>query len=116
MVCERIITMTEFASKVKSLTNGEDAVKHLEGLIDTDAEFPEVIFLDINMPIMNGWEFLEEFERMKTRLNKVPRIFILSSTVDPEDFKKAEAYSAVETFISKPLTREHLDRITEVAA
>ncbi len=116
MVCERIITMIDFAHHIKSLANGEDAINHIKTLITTDQDIPEIIFLDINMPIMNGWEFLENFEKIKDDMRSVPRIFILSSTVDPEDFKKAQAYSAVESFISKPLTKEHLQRITEAKA
>jgi CheY-like chemotaxis protein len=63
------------------------------------------------MPVMNGWDFLEEFESIKETLPQMPRIFILSSTVDPEDYNKAKSYSAVEDFISKPLSKESLEGI-----
>ncbi len=72
---------------------------------------PEIIFLDINMPVMNGWDFLEEFEKIKNSFKPLPRIFILSSTVDPEDYRKAKSFSTVADFISKPLMKEFLDRI-----
>ncbi len=111
MVCERIITMTSFASKIKSVVNGEEAIDYFKSIIGQDEEIPEIIFLDINMPIMNGWEFLNEFEKLKPSLPFSPRIFILSSTVDPEDYKKAEMFASVEEFISKPLTKQHLEKI-----
>jgi CheY-like chemotaxis protein len=64
------------------------------------------------MPVMNGWDFLEELEQIKDTLPPLPRIFILSSTVDPEDFSRAKSFSTVEDFISKPLDKDYLDTIS----
>jgi CheY-like chemotaxis protein len=111
MVCERIITMTGFAGKVKSAVNGKDALDYLQQLAETGEVFPEIIFLDINMPVMNGWQFLEEFEKVAKQYPTQPRVYILSSTVDPEDYKKAESFKTVTSFISKPLTKDHLETI-----
>jgi len=112
LVCDRIIKMNSFAANVKSCENGKVALDYLkEATSEVDGETPEIIFLDINMPVMNGWDFLEEFEKIKNTLSTVPRIFILSSTVDPEDYNKAKSYSLVEDFISKPLSKESLDNI-----
>ena len=61
---------------------------------------------------MNGWDFLEEFEILKIKFPRLPRIFLLSSTVDPEDYRKAKNYSLVHDFISKPLNKEALSRIS----
>jgi response regulator RpfG family c-di-GMP phosphodiesterase len=60
---------------------------------------------------MNGWDFLEEFEKIRSRFSSLPRIYLLSSTVDPEDYKKAKKFSLVEDFISKPLSKEALQNI-----
>jgi CheY-like chemotaxis protein len=111
MVCDRIIKMTAFSDNVSSCVNGKIALEHLNRLKDGGVPLPEIIFLDINMPVMNGWDFLEEFEGIKTMFQELPRIYILSSTVDPEDYKKAEAFSLVESFISKPLSKESLEKI-----
>jgi CheY-like chemotaxis protein len=112
MVCDRIIKMTAFSDNVSSCVNGKIALEHLNSLKDKGTGLPEIIFLDINMPIMNGWDFLEEFENIKTMFQELPRIYILSSTVDPEDYKKAKAFSLVESFISKPLSKESLETIS----
>jgi CheY-like chemotaxis protein len=112
MVCDRIIKMTAFSDNVSSCVNGKIALEHLNSLKDKGKGLPEIIFLDINMPIMNGWDFLEEFENIKTMFQELPRIYILSSTVDPEDYKKAKAFSLVESFISKPLSKESLETIS----
>ena len=112
MVCDRIIKMIGFSNHVQTKENGQEGIDYISNAIKENKELPDIIFLDINMPIMNGWDFLEAFESIKQQLSKVPRILILSSTVDPEDYKKAEKFPAVEGFISKPLTQEHLNGIT----
>ena len=111
MVCDRIIKMCLFSDNVESCENGKRAIDYLAGLAEIGKNFPELIFLDINMPVMNGWDFLEEYEKLDTQLKKSTRIFILSSTVDPEDYQKARDFGNVEDFISKPLNRELLERI-----
>jgi CheY-like chemotaxis protein len=112
LVCDRIIKMTGFASNVSSCENGKTAIDRLATLTETGQEIPEVIFLDINMPVMNGWDFLAAFEKMHPQINQPPRIYILSSTIDPEDYKKAKSFALVEDFISKPLSKESLEKIT----
>ena len=111
MVCDRIIKMSDFATNVVSCENGNTAIDHINKLVNEEKQFPEIIFLDINMPVMNGWDFLEEFEMIKDKISPMPRIFILSSTVDPEDYKRAKSFSAVDNFISKPLSKEFLEQI-----
>jgi len=110
MVCDRIIKMTSFAEKVTSCENGKIAIDFLSNP-QLDGNIPSIIFLDINMPVMNGWDFLEELEKEKSAFKNTPRIYLLSSTVDPEDYKKARNYSMVEDFISKPLSKEALQKI-----
>ncbi len=106
MVCDKIIRNTDFAEDVQTCHNGAEALKYIT---DTST-VPDLIFLDLNMPVMNGWDFLQEFEGLK--MDTAPRIFILSSSVDPEDIRKAGQFPIVENVISKPLTVEHLEKIT----
>ena len=110
MVCDRIIKMASFADKVKSCENGKIALDYLLSFSKNEV-IPPIIFLDINMPVMNGWDFLEEFDEIRDRFQSLPRIYLLSSTVDPEDYKKAKRFSLVEDFISKPLSKEALKNI-----
>jgi CheY-like chemotaxis protein len=110
MVCERIIKMTSFADQVTSCQNGKLAFDYLLSL-RKEGKLPKIIFLDINMPVMNGWDFLSELEKVKSEFKEMPCIYLLSSTVDPEDYSKAKNFLLVKDFISKPLSKEALEKI-----
>lgn len=112
MVCERIIRMTGFADQLKSATNGQEAMDYLqEQARKGSQDMPDIIFLDINMPVMNGWEFLEQFHNVEPLFSKQPSVYVLSSTVDPEDYARAASYGIVKRFVSKPLTKDVLESI-----
>ena len=81
--------------------NGEEAIDFLsKAEVDT-------IFLDLNMPVMNGWEFLEEFASSGNNSNK---IYILTSSIDPSDRKRAEENPLVSSMLEKPLNKEKIER------
>ncbi|WP_153798504.1 response regulator [Foetidibacter luteolus] len=113
LVCERIAKLAGFAEEFHSAANGLEAIEYIQKKGADGQCLPELIFLDINMPVMNGWEFLENFDIVRPLFSKVPFIYILSSTVDPEDQRKALSYPLVKNFISKPLTKNHLVEIAE---
>lgn len=86
--------------------NGKDAFD--EYLMDGD-NLPEIIFLDINMPILNGWEFLDLLNSHD--LNKLPKIYMLTSSISPEDVNKSENHPLVTGYFTKPLS---LDKLSEL--
>jgi response regulator RpfG family c-di-GMP phosphodiesterase len=77
------------------------------------SEIPNIIFLDLDMPIMDGWEFLNLFNNIHSSLAKPVSVYIISISVDPADQKRIKAYPFVKSFISKPLTRHFLGKINE---
>ena len=70
-----------------------------------------MVFLDINMPGKNGWDFLDEFERMCDEIKKNCKVYMLTSSIDPSDVKKSQSYETVKDFIIKPLTKEKLSKL-----
>lgn len=96
---------------VNTCLNGQIGLDFVKSKLQNQDEMPDIIFLDINMPVMNGWEFLEEFEKIKDQINKKISINMLSSSVYNDDINKAETFNTVNKFISKPLT---VDKIQEL--
>ena len=93
-------------------SNGQDAIDHILENKNNPAELPELILLDVNMPIMDGWQFLEEYNRMLHELPKVSTIFMISSSNDEQDLNKAKKYSnIVKDYFLKPICKEDLDKI-----
>ena len=78
----------------------------------TDNNENAVLFLDINMPVMNGWEFLDRFDELDTSIKNRLKIYILSSSVDKRDIEKAKANKNVVHYLIKPLTKETIRLIT----
>ena len=83
------------------------AEKAIETL-SNGTNLPDFIFLDINMPFMDGWEFLEAFSKLENTALHTIQIYILSSSIDPDDFYKAVNSKYIKGFISKPLKPEKL--------
>jgi CheY-like chemotaxis protein len=94
--------------------NGRFAIDQLVDIQKRDPEkLPDYIFLDINMPIMNGWEFLEEYKRLNLDPHGKSKIFIISSSVFSNDINRAKSYPIVKSFISKPLSVEKIKELFE---
>ena len=87
-----------------SFTEAEKAVAHLKENKDNPKQLPDVILLDLNMPVIDGWDFLDLYEGFKNELVKAIKIFIVTSSVDEKDILRAQDYKTVTGFISKPLS------------
>lgn len=95
--------------EIQLFTNGREALEHvMNGLNEGPKALPDIIFLDLNMPVMDGWEFLESFAKIADDLPKVVTIYIVTSSMNPEDKKRAESFASVNNFIVKPLSRDRL--------
>ena len=110
-ICTKIINLAGFANDVVGCISAKEGLDYLEKNSGVAQELPDIIFLDINMPIMNGWGFLEEYKKLIPNLSKDIVLFMLSSSVHKEDIKKANSYKEVASYVSKPLTVETLQVI-----
>jgi CheY-like chemotaxis protein len=99
---------------ISAYGNAQQALDELARLSVGDIEkIPSVIFLDINMPIIDGWEFLEAFKKFSEAVQRKCKVYILTSSIDPDDIEKTKSFKMVQGFISKPLTITHLRFITD---
>ena len=101
----------EFCEDIIVFSNGQEAIDGLTELIDRGEKLPPVIFLDLNMPIKDGWEFLEDFLKIPNNNRDYVTIYIISSSVDQRDQEKSRQYGIVNNYILKPIRHEDLERI-----
>ena len=101
-------------AEISSCLNGKLAIEELTEMQKNSPEkLPDFILLDINMPIMNGWEFLDEYKRLNIDSTGKSKIFIISSSVFSNDISRAKSYPLVKNFISKPLSVEKIREMLE---
>ncbi|HTI58808.1 response regulator [Mucilaginibacter sp.] len=106
-VTRRILESSNFAETVVVSQSATEAIESLR----SGKVVPDVIFLDIRMPMMGGFEFLQEYDKIDIENKKEIRIFMLSSSLDPTDLKKSVNNKYITNFIHKPLTQKALDEI-----
>lgn len=104
-----IIREAGVAEDIVDQPDGVDAIDYLKALHDqNDADPPELIFLDINMPRMNGWEFLEAYEQLPEPLRQAVVVIMLTTSIFPDDQERAQARPGFCGFLNKPLTEADL--------
>jgi CheY-like chemotaxis protein len=113
-----VIKKAAFAEAVVTAKNGKEGLNYFSSFFSRTntsiaEEPPQLIFLDLNMPVMNGWDFLEEYLMKYSDRLPDTKVVIVSSTVNPEDFSRANRYELVIDFINKPLTVEGIEELME---
>jgi CheY-like chemotaxis protein len=113
MLFKKTVKKASFANKITNTLNGQEAIQLINTFNNTENQEkkPQLIFLDLNMPVMDGWEFLDLFNASNYFNKNNTKVIILTSTIDPEDIKKAKSYPNVIEFLSKPITVEILNYI-----
>ncbi len=103
LINKRLLGKVGITEKIEEFLEGEEALIRLN---DVDPKQSLLIFLDINMPVLNGWEFLDKY--LELHSGREDKIVILSSSIDYQDRFKAQEYSIVSGFLEKPLTLEKI--------
>ena len=112
---QKMIEGSNFAERIFVHTSGKSAIEFLSNLsrikeIPTEL-IPEIIFVDINMPIMDGFQFLEEFENMPENIKQSTRVVMLTTSINPSDLDRSQANSRMLKYVNKPLSTERLNSI-----
>ncbi len=105
----KVMELAEICNNFSIYRNGQEALNGLKSIISSNEKLPDIILLDLNMPVLDGWQFLDEF--IKIPAAKKITIYIVSSSVDPEDVLRAKSYEIVSNYVVKPITMKKLEEL-----
>lgn len=115
LINQKMIEASNIADHIFTHTGARSAIeflKNVEKMSNGDKNFlPDLIFLDIDMPLMDGFQFLEEFEKLSENVKNHCGVVMLTSSINPQDLSKAKKSDFVKKYINKPLTQENLEKL-----
>lgn len=112
LINQKMIEAAEITEHIYTHTGARSAIEFLRNLEKLEDEskkvLPEVIFLDIDMPLMDGFQFLDEFEKLSDTTKNNCKVVMLTSSINPQDVNKSKKYTYVKKYINKPLSQDNL--------
>ncbi|HKL37080.1 MAG TPA: response regulator [Salegentibacter sp.] len=110
---KKIIEIKKLSENLLIFKNGMEALDHFKLILENATEdvLPDIIFLDINMPVMDGWEFLNEFIKIKNNFDKKITLYVVSSSIDPRDLERAKSFNLVTDYLIKPIELKKFEKI-----
>ncbi len=108
---KRIICSISSGCQIREFADGELAIGHLRQISADIVLLPDVIFVDLSMPVMDGWEFLNEYTVLVPKISKPIELFIVSSSISPQEVERSKTYPAVADFLIKPVARGKIAEI-----
>ena len=111
---KKTLLKSNICSNIKSFENGLVGLEGIKKMIENEETLPDLILLDINMPLFDGWEFLEEFKKLKHLILKPISIYIVSSSISQADINKAKFNEEVIDFLTKPIESSKIKSICDL--
>lgn len=110
---KKIIEIKKLSENLLIYKNGKEALDYFKENLGnlSEEKLPDIIFLDLNMPVMDGWEFLNEFIKIKNNFNKKITLYVVSSSIDPRDLERAKSFSLVTDYLIKPIELKKFEKI-----
>jgi len=107
----KIISSTATTSEISEFSDGQTAIDFLTDIADFPELLPDIIFLDLSMPVMDGWQFLKEYVLLEPTLTKRITLYIVSSSISPHEVERSKTFQVVSDFLIKPLEEEKIAEI-----
>jgi CheY-like chemotaxis protein len=114
LINQKMIEAASIAENIYTHTGAKSAIeflRNMEKLEVAEKVLPDVIFLDIDMPLMDGFQFLDEFEKLTNVAKKKCKIVMLTSSINPQDFNRSKKYENVRLFLNKPLSHDSIVKL-----
>ena len=116
LIATKSISATHLTRNILQFSNGLDAIEYIQSHLRDEPALPDVIFLDINMPIIDGWMFMEDYINLKSKFNKRIRIYMVSSSIDPRDIERAQSISDISEYVIKPISQDKFRDLLQKAS
>ncbi|WP_323026765.1 response regulator [Gelidibacter japonicus] len=115
---KKIIEARKLCDNLLIFNNGKENIDYFEAILKNlhEEEVPDIMFIDLNMPIMDGWEFIERFTKIENKFNKLISLYIVSSSINPVDIDRAKSLSNIKDYLVKPVRITELETIFKKSA
>jgi CheY-like chemotaxis protein len=110
---KKVINIKKLSENLLVFKNGREALDYFTAIIENlnQNAFPEIILLDLNMPVMDGWDFLKKFTQISPHSNIKTTLYIVSSSIDPFEIEKAKSFTSVTDYLIKPIKLDEFEAI-----
>jgi CheY-like chemotaxis protein len=114
MIHQSLLKKHHWQATTVVFENGSAALQALQtAAAGPPGSFPEVILLDLEMPVYDGWDFMADYRQLPTQFTSRCLLYLLSSSIKPSDIRKAQTYPLVQSYLTKPLTAANLNQISQ---